>query len=80
MFSGYKCDVDIAGRIGTKWMTMVPGNCYSTQLLGMQTAHVVDALMRSADILEPHCLADPSQAGEAAVIVAYSVADNYYVL
>ena len=45
--------VEVAKRCGAKWVTVVPGNFDRSQTLEHQTAHVVDALRRGADILAP---------------------------
>ena len=48
--------VDVAARANATWMTVVPG-AYDPKLAhGYQTANVVDALRRGAEILEPHGL------------------------
>ena len=48
--------VDVAGRAGATWMTVVPG-AYDLKLPhGYQMANVVEALRRGAEILEPHGL------------------------
>ncbi len=51
-----KESVEVAKRINAKWMTVVPGHIDPRQDMGYQTAHVVDALRRASDILEPHNL------------------------
>jgi len=48
--------VDVAKRVNAKWMTVVPGNFDRTLPMGVQMAHVVDALRRASDIFEPHGL------------------------
>ena len=48
--------VDVAKRVGATWMTVVPGHMDLRQSMGYQTAHVVDALKRAGEILEPHGL------------------------
>ncbi len=48
--------VDVAKRVNARWMTVVPGYFERNLPLGIQTAHVVDALRRAADIFEPHNL------------------------
>ncbi len=48
--------VEVAKRINAKWMTVVPGHIDPKQDMGYQTAHVVDALRRASEILEPHDL------------------------
>jgi len=42
--------------VNAKWMTVVPGHIDPRQDMGYQTAHVVEALRRASDILEPHKL------------------------
>jgi len=45
--------VEVAGRVGARWMTVVPG-CYDRRLeWDYQTAIVVDNLKRCAEICEP---------------------------
>jgi hydroxypyruvate isomerase len=51
-----KESVEVAKRVNAKWMTVVPGHIDPKQDMGYQTAHVVDALRRASDILEPHNL------------------------
>ncbi|MGH7531355.1 MAG: hydroxypyruvate isomerase family protein, partial [Gemmatimonadales bacterium] len=46
--------VDVARRVRAKWMTVVPGRVDPRLDLDYQTANVVDALKRAADILAPH--------------------------
>jgi hydroxypyruvate isomerase len=48
--------VEVAKRVNAKWMTVVPGTCDLRQDMGYQTANVVDALRRAADIFDPHGL------------------------
>lgn len=48
--------VDVAKRVNAKWMTVVPGHIDPRQDMGYQEAHVVDALRRASEILEPHGL------------------------
>jgi hydroxypyruvate isomerase len=48
--------VEVAKRVNTKWMTVVPGHVDLRQDMGYQTAHVVESLRRASDILEPHNL------------------------
>lgn len=48
--------VDVAKRVGAKWMTVVP-NCIFPRIdPDYQTANVVESLRQAADILEPHGL------------------------
>lgn len=51
-----KDSVEVAKRVNAKWMTVVPGHIDPRQDMGYQTAHVVEALRRASDILEPHDL------------------------
>ena len=48
--------VELAKRINAKWMTVVPGFFERNTPMGIQTANVVDALRRGAEIFEPHGL------------------------
>jgi hydroxypyruvate isomerase len=48
--------VELAKRVNAKWMTVVPGFYDRATPLGIQTANVVDALRRGAEIFEPHKL------------------------
>jgi hydroxypyruvate isomerase len=48
--------LEVAKRVNARWMTVVPGYFERNLPLGIQTAHVVDALRRAADIFEPHNL------------------------
>lgn len=45
--------VDTAKRVNAKWMTVVPGFFDRSLPMGIQTANVVDALRRGAEIFEP---------------------------
>lgn len=51
-----KESVEVAKRVNAKWMTVVPGHIDPRQDMGYQTAHVVEALRRASDILEPNNL------------------------
>jgi len=51
-----KDSVEVAKRVNAKWMTVVPGHIDPRQDMGYQTAHVVEALRRASEILEPHNL------------------------
>lgn len=51
--SEMKESVEVAKRVNATWMTVVPGHIDPRQDIGYQTAHVVEALRRAADILEP---------------------------
>lgn len=48
--------VEVAKRVNAKWMTVVPGDYERSLPIGIQTGHVIDALRRGAEILEPHGL------------------------
>lgn len=48
--------VDVAKRVGAKWMTVVPGTVNPRSDMGYQTAYVIDALRKGAEIFEPHGL------------------------
>jgi hydroxypyruvate isomerase len=48
--------VEVAKRVNAKWMTVVPGTVFPRLEMGYQTAHVVEALRKGAEIFEPHGL------------------------
>jgi hydroxypyruvate isomerase len=48
-----KVSVEAAKRVNAKWATVVPGFFDRKMSMGLQTANVVDALRRGAEILEP---------------------------
>ena len=48
--------VEVAQRVGAKWMTVVPGHKDLRLQMGYQTVHVVEALKQASEILEPHGL------------------------
>lgn len=50
-----KC-VDAAKRVNATWMTVVPGYFERNLPIGIQTANVIEALRRGAEIFEPHNL------------------------
>ncbi|WP_128546026.1 hydroxypyruvate isomerase family protein [Larkinella soli] len=52
--NGCKRAVETAKRVNAKWMTVVPGDFERNLPIGIQTGHVIDALRRGAEILEPH--------------------------
>ncbi len=54
--SEIKDSVEVAKRVNATWMTVVPGHIDPRQDMGYQEAHVVEALRRASDILEPHNL------------------------
>lgn len=51
-----KQSVEVAKRVNAKWMTVVPGFFERRTPIGIQTANVIDAYRRGAEILEPHGL------------------------
>jgi hydroxypyruvate isomerase len=51
-----KESVEVARRVNAKWMTVVPGALDKRLEIGYQTAHVIEALRRASEILEPHNL------------------------
>jgi hydroxypyruvate isomerase len=51
-----KESVEVAKRVNAKWATVVPGFFERKMPIGIQTANVVDALRRGAEIFEPHGL------------------------
>jgi hydroxypyruvate isomerase len=51
-----KACVELAKRVNAKWMTVVPGFFERNIPIGIQTANVVDALRRGAEIFEPNGL------------------------
>ena len=53
---GCRNAVEVAKRVNAKWMTVVPGNYERKIPIGIQTAHVITALRKGAEILEPHGL------------------------
>jgi hydroxypyruvate isomerase len=48
--------IEVAKRCNAKWMTVVPGNYERSLSQDMQTANVITALRKGAEILEPHGL------------------------
>ncbi len=48
--------VEVAKRVNAKWMTVVPGHVSLRMDMGYQTTHVINALRRASEILEPHGL------------------------
>ncbi len=48
-----KTSVEAAKRVNAKWATVVPGFFERKMPMGIQTANIVDALRRGAEILEP---------------------------
>jgi hydroxypyruvate isomerase len=53
---GCRQSVEGAKRVNAKWMTVVPGAFERRLPIGVQTANVIEALRRGAEILEPHGL------------------------
>ncbi len=53
---GCHTSVEVAKRVNAKWITVVPGDYDRSLPLGVQTANVVDALRKGAEIFEPHGL------------------------
>jgi hydroxypyruvate isomerase len=51
-----KLCVETAKRVNAKWVTVVPGFFERRLPMDIQTAHVIDALRRGAEIFEPHGL------------------------
>ncbi|MFX0555874.1 hydroxypyruvate isomerase family protein [Maribacter sp. CXY002] len=54
--NGCKKSIEVAKRTNAKWMTVVPGGYDRSLPIGVQDAHVIEALKRGAEILEPHGL------------------------
>ncbi len=52
--SQIRSSVEVAQRVGARWMTVVPGHKDLRLNIGYQTAHVVETLKRATEILEPH--------------------------
>ena len=48
--------IEVAKRVNAKWMTVVCGTVEPRLEMGFQTANVVNALRRGAEIFEPHGL------------------------
>lgn len=48
--------VETAKRCNAKWLTVVPGFFERNLPIGLQTANVIEALRKGAEILEPHGL------------------------
>lgn len=49
-----KESVEVARRVNTRVMTVVPGDLHPKLAMGYQTANVIDLLKRCCDIVEPH--------------------------
>ena len=50
---GCRRALETAKRVNAKWTTVVPGDFERNLPIGVQTGHVIDALRRGAEILEP---------------------------
>ena len=66
MIKDCKEAIEVAKRCNAKWMTVVPGNYERSLSHDMQTANVIMALRKGAEILAPHNL----------VMVLESLSDN----
>lgn len=66
MIKDAKEAVEVAKRCNAKWITVVPGNYEKTLSMEFQTANVITALHKAAEIFEPHGL----------VMVLESLSDN----
>ncbi|TKK68884.1 TIM barrel protein [Ilyomonas limi] len=53
---GCRQAVEVAKRVNAKWVTVVPGDFERHLSIGLQTANVITALRRGAEILEPNNL------------------------
>lgn len=51
---GIRQSIEVAKRVDAKWITVVPGDYQRNLPIGVQTANVVEALRRGAELLEPH--------------------------
>lgn len=51
-----KESVEVAKRVNATWMTLVPGHTDLRQDRDFQTAHLIEALKRGAEVFEPHGL------------------------
>lgn len=51
-----RASVDVAKRLNSKWMTVVPGFLDRRLPLEIQTARVIDTMRRAAELYEPHGL------------------------
>lgn len=66
MIKDCKEAVEVAKRCNAKWITVVPGNYEKSLSHDIQTANVITALKKGAEVLEPHGL----------VMVLESLSDN----
>ncbi|MBS1542883.1 MAG: TIM barrel protein, partial [Bacteroidetes bacterium] len=48
-----KACVEVASRVQAKWMTVVPGYFERKLPIGIQTANVINALRKGAEVFEP---------------------------
>jgi len=53
---GCRQAVDVAKRVNAKWVTVVPGDFERHLSIGLQTANVITALRKGAEIFEPNNL------------------------
>ena len=53
---GCRQAVEVAKRVNAKWVTVVPGDFERHLSIGLQTANVITALRRGAEIFEPNNL------------------------
>lgn len=51
-----RSSIEVAKRVNAKWMTVVPGYVDLKLQEGYQTAHLIEALRRACDLLEPEGL------------------------
>lgn len=51
---GCRQAVEVSKRVNGKFTTVVPGDFQRNLPIGIQTGHVIEALRRGAEILEPH--------------------------
>jgi hydroxypyruvate isomerase len=56
MIKDCKEAVEVAKRCNAKWITVVPGNYERSLSMDIQTANVINALRKAADIFAPHGL------------------------
>ena len=54
--NGCRKAVETAKRVNAKWITVVPGDYERNLPIGVQTGHVIEALRRGAEIMQPHNL------------------------
>ncbi len=51
---GCRQAIEVSKRVNAKWITVVPGDFERNLPIGIQTAHVIEALRKGVEILEPH--------------------------